>query len=321
VTALETEILQLEMIQREFQRREITLQRLDDEIGRLNNYANSIRTQVTSLQRQKDDLSGDISGAILEIIMLVTNTDMRPSAESVGKEVAVVLEEFRRHTIEYKNTVNNLHAQIAELEQSRTKKNIDLQETLTYLQEADEMLRMKYAEFAEIGKEKKPTFIAQQHSKHISRHGQQLSSDRSGENSSTPLASASSTPKSIRNPLKTTKKLKGIKSLTIMGISGFRSNRSTETLASEFSSNDSLKVFDPNVIKTENKYHRFLQHSYRSLKKCELCQDNMWGKELRCETCSFHCHIKCSTNITTPCSLARKATHLTGMTVVTKTTS
>ncbi|KAH6563244.1 hypothetical protein BASA61_005026 [Batrachochytrium salamandrivorans] len=49
-------------------------------------------------------------------------------------------------------------------------------------------------------------------------------------------------------------------------------------------------------------YHRFLPHSYLSPKKCDQCFEKLWGKELRCEACGYHCHSKCSASITGACS-------------------
>lgn len=217
---------------------------------------------------------------------------MRPSSEKVGKEISTILEKFRLHAFEYKNTVTKLQAQISELEISRTKKNIDLQENLMHLQEADEMLRIKYAEYAEIGNSNNSSHLLQNHIYHID----------------SPDISRSNTPKSIRNVI-SPKKMKGLKSF--LGKKG--SNRSTETLATEFSSSESIKMVDTPTSKVkEAKYHKFLSHAYRSLKKCNVCQENMWGKELKCDTCNFHCHIKCSTNANTPCVVGKKPGNLQG---------
>lgn len=56
---------------------------------------------------------------------------------------------------------------------------------------------------------------------------------------------------------------------------------------------------DPEISKQssiERPYHKFLPHAYRSPKKCDVCEESMWGKELKCETCGFHSHQACSTN-------------------------
>jgi hypothetical protein len=46
----------------------------------------------------------------------------------------------------------------------------------------------------------------------------------------------------------------------------------------------------------ERPYHKFLPHAYRSPKKCDMCDESMWGKELKCEVCGFHSHQACSNN-------------------------
>ncbi|KAJ8329729.1 Rho-type gtpase-activating protein [Batrachochytrium dendrobatidis] len=51
-------------------------------------------------------------------------------------------------------------------------------------------------------------------------------------------------------------------------------------------------------------YHRFLPHSYISPRKCDLCQEKVWGKELRCDVCGYHCHSKCSASVTGVCSIS-----------------
>ena len=56
---------------------------------------------------------------------------------------------------------------------------------------------------------------------------------------------------------------------------------------------------DPEISKQssiERPYHKFLPHAYRSPKKCDVCDESMWGKELKCESCGFHSHQACSTN-------------------------
>lgn len=37
------------------------------------------------------------------------------------------------------------------------------------------------------------------------------------------------------------------------------------------------------IDKVERPYHKFLPHVYRSLLKCDFCNEKLWGKELRCE--------------------------------------
>ncbi|KAI8928141.1 hypothetical protein BC831DRAFT_450006 [Entophlyctis helioformis] len=51
----------------------------------------------------------------------------------------------------------------------------------------------------------------------------------------------------------------------------------------------------------ERPYHRFLPHSYLSPKKCDCCNEKLWGKELRCDLCGYHCHSKCSSSVHGSC--------------------
>ncbi|KAJ3126190.1 hypothetical protein HK098_007822 [Nowakowskiella sp. JEL0407] len=44
------------------------------------------------------------------------------------------------------------------------------------------------------------------------------------------------------------------------------------------------------------KKHTLQSHHYRMKKECDACHDRLWGKELRCEVCGYHCHIKCADN-------------------------
>lgn len=59
-------------LQREFQKREITLQNLDDEICRLNNYSNALEGHISSLSKQKNDLTLTVNEEIAKVIKLVT---------------------------------------------------------------------------------------------------------------------------------------------------------------------------------------------------------------------------------------------------------
>ncbi|KAI8816582.1 uncharacterized protein EV422DRAFT_571553 [Fimicolochytrium jonesii] len=47
--------------------------------------------------------------------------------------------------------------------------------------------------------------------------------------------------------------------------------------------------------------HAFRTHAYRSPRKCDLCDEKLWGKELRCERCGYHCHQKCVPSIIQHC--------------------
>ncbi|KAJ3019287.1 hypothetical protein HKX48_002232 [Thoreauomyces humboldtii] len=47
--------------------------------------------------------------------------------------------------------------------------------------------------------------------------------------------------------------------------------------------------------------HSFQPHSYRSPRKCNLCNDKLWGRELRCEGCGYHCHNKCAPSVIGQC--------------------
>lgn len=218
--------------------------------------------------------------------MLIFNSpDIRPNEHQVGESLLKIIEGLRIHTIEYKHTVNNLQAQITELEQSHAKKIIELQETLASLQEADDMLNIKYAEFTDIGKEKNVNFTFDKTTPPEKMFD--VSSLSSEEGSKT---SSQNTPKSLR----TNQKKKHISLKNI-----FNARKLTDNILTGEEENKKLK--------TSLKYHKFLPHNYLTLKKCDMCLENMWGKELKCETCSYHCHIKCSGNITNDCQLARNS--------------
>ncbi|TPX58307.1 hypothetical protein PhCBS80983_g03210 [Powellomyces hirtus] len=47
--------------------------------------------------------------------------------------------------------------------------------------------------------------------------------------------------------------------------------------------------------------HAFSMHSYRSPRKCDFCGDKLWGKEMRCDGCGFHCHQKCASQVLGQC--------------------
>lgn len=58
------------------------------------------------------------------------------------------------------------------------------------------------------------------------------------------------------------------------------------------------------IVVTTNGYsHRLVPASYMSPKKCEVCNEKLWGKEAKCENCNFHCHNKCSTQIAKSCTV------------------
>jgi hypothetical protein len=164
---------------------------------------------------------------------------------------------------------------------------MELQATLSDLQNADEMLRMKYAEFAIIGKEK--YFVEQPIEKLDSPV---IATTDSSADSTSTLATTSF--------IGTAKKL-GLKSIFCK-----KETNSIESLTSGTGSNDSLRFnANKNDLKLDHKgevkYHKFVPYSYRSLKKCDLCQEKLWGKELKCDTCSYHCHNKCSSSVIIPC--------------------
>ncbi|KNC99455.1 hypothetical protein, variant [Spizellomyces punctatus DAOM BR117] len=60
--------------------------------------------------------------------------------------------------------------------------------------------------------------------------------------------------------------------------------------------------------KGDKSAHSFQLHSYRSPRKCDFCHDTLWGKELRCEACGYHCHQKCSPQVIGQCFSSNVAT-------------
>lgn len=50
-----------------------------------------------------------------------------------------------------------------------------------------------------------------------------------------------------------------------------------------------------------NKKHNFLAHGYVRKIKCDLCHEKLWGKEQRCEDCSYHVHTKCLEKVSGMC--------------------
>ncbi|KAI9094932.1 hypothetical protein DFS34DRAFT_230252 [Phlyctochytrium arcticum] len=76
---------------------------------------------------------------------------------------------------------------------------------------------------------------------------------------------------------------------------------SNSSLSGMFKSKKSMSASESDLAGTEISSlkakcnHSFHVHTYRSPRKCEHCADTLWGKELRCELCSFHVHQKCST--------------------------
>ncbi|KAJ3055123.1 hypothetical protein HK097_011436, partial [Rhizophlyctis rosea] len=53
--------------------------------------------------------------------------------------------------------------------------------------------------------------------------------------------------------------------------------------------------------KGEARPHSFQPHPYMSPRKCDLCNEKLWGKEMRCEDCGYHCHQKCASNVASNC--------------------
>lgn len=162
----------------------------------------------------------------------------------------------------------------------------ELKDTLKQLGVADDLLKQKYAEFAGIGKEKKED-----------------------SNQGTPKPG-----RQIRNTLTFIKKTLTSKSgltkhsKSMDGISSLLSLKADEGDARE------TQVLPRQVNETmqskkdlsDNRFHRFQPHNYRSSKKCDVCQESLKGKELRCETCGFHSHTKCDNGAAGMCLPGKK---------------
>ncbi|KAI8907990.1 hypothetical protein EDD86DRAFT_47105 [Gorgonomyces haynaldii] len=195
---------------------------------------------------------------------------MRPSKEFVGDEISNCLDAFRSDTFEYKTVIQDLKNQVHDLENARKEKQDELQDVLNKIKEADEMLSQKYSEYLAMGQDKERKEKEDAKSKMWRKGMKKFNLGMKKENA--------------KDPIKTS----------------FESLRDRASSAESLRA-DNGKPTDLAKKMEEAPYHRFIPHSYRSPKKCDMCQENMWGKEFKCDVCGFHCHVKCSANVTGTC--------------------
>ncbi|ORX87792.1 RhoGAP-domain-containing protein [Anaeromyces robustus] len=58
----------------------------------------------------------------------------------------------------------------------------------------------------------------------------------------------------------------------------------------------------PIKLKIPGNSHDFQYHKYLTPNRCEICNNNMWGREAKCKCCNMKCHVKCITEKIPECT-------------------
>lgn len=263
ILELEDEIQLLESREREYLLKHTSLSSIDEQVARSNQHIAHLNLQIAKSDQILSDLKGSILNSVRTIGDAIDNTVVSPQLENT-------LCTFKSHFLNYQSLLGNYQEMLAKLDVDHAQKKIALQTTLTQLYDTEKLLSSKYSEFGSIHETAQvagpPAPITDGHQLDL------------------PVIS------------------KGIKSLA-----KFARNH-TRRRSKSFGENvldasaDSLKFQgDDKKSIIERPYHLFIPRYYRSPKRCDSCLESMWGKELRCEACNFHCHTKCSSGITGTC--------------------
>lgn len=85
----------------------------------------------------------------------------------------------------------------------------------------------------------------------------------------------------VRDTLESNKKIKKTKNWT----NGIKNNlvRAAGSIRHNIPTISDPMQGVPDIVTASRPYHKFLPHTYRSPRKCDLCNETLWGKEFKCE--------------------------------------
>ncbi|KAJ3045271.1 hypothetical protein HDV00_011143 [Rhizophlyctis rosea] len=267
---------QLDQIKDHFREEVSIMQRDRDALG----------TEVIELRALRDKLAGDVSRLTEE------NRQLEVRSEQIAKQLVASADSLATESIEAspdRDAFPNMHELVRSLSGGTTASAQVVVDTIKPL-----------------GLPPPPT--AKPHGPRRDERGERAESPKYSAGSSEAAAAKKSGWKGAlkSNMVKASKLTKA----TLMG-------SSTASLASSpgGASVSSFKASSKNRSRTDLKLpekgepraHSFTVHSYMSPRKCDLCHEKLWGKEMRCEDCGYHCHQKCAPTVGSNCHLTNSS--------------